>query len=49
LATVELVILSGLPYASNVVVIIIIIIIIRIRMLGDTVSGARATFIAVIS
>jgi hypothetical protein len=46
LATVELVILSGLPYASNVVVIIIII---RIRMLGDTVSGARATFIAVIS
>jgi hypothetical protein len=44
LATVELVILSGLPYASNVVIIII-----RTRMLGDTVSGARATFIAVIS
>jgi hypothetical protein len=44
LATVELVILSGLPYASHVSCIII-----RIRMLGDAVSDARAAFVAVIS
>jgi len=40
-------ILSGLPYASHVIIIVIIMI--RIRMLGDAVSDARAAFVAVIS